>query len=593
MDGKAAETKRNSEDKATHLFVHHYQPSRVSFSKVVSHARRTQFSREQRQRRSNAKIRADYAKSLVGWQTRRAATSPIPNDEDSHKPSKGIVLPRHQHQRALSPQYLARSVTSSDLTSPTNTGLRVDPFNSFPSDNSRTAMHMVDFYIRIWSIYKRGAIDAELNLNTQIDMCWPIALQDPMLFDATLTVSRVAYCLGQRQIPENDTFMLQHKVRALALMRQRMVDAASVVPSEAMIFAVSRMLSVSYMTMDSVAFQTHFAALQQMAKEYMGKKNAMDPMAQVVQSRLRSWNPLFRYRQSQNSLAEKLAQFKSIAPSPMPVLLDETLKGKINALPPGFRELAGSGNLTLNTIELVLDVQDLLMTLEFVQTVDGDTLAMMSAHLQAIRNRITGLLASLRLSMFETQLSHTLYGIALTIPAIYQATQLPPFRPSRNMVPAKNTGLTLAEIAKAFLYLKFAAANISPTHALCLRWCALTLGSACFISTETSPGARQKGHIILVSITERLLPLCEGDRWTPVAGGIQDMFLWPSMLVSEWQQLYIAALQRQRYWENGLGLFRIGMPGNDRIEYMVLRDARGALPGIDEDGSTVVPPALR
>jgi hypothetical protein len=593
MDNNADTTKESSEDKATHLFVHHYQPNRVSFSKVVSHARRTQFSREQRQRRSNAKVRADYAKSLVGWQTRSDQRPPATDIDDQPTAPNGIALSHPKIQQRPSLQWLAKSATHSDLTSPTNTGLRVDPFNAFPSDNSRTAMQMVDFYIRIWSIYKRGAIDAELNLNTQIDMCWPIALQDPMLFDATLTVSRVAYCLGLRQIPEKDTFMLQHKVRALSLMRQRMVEAASVVPSEAMIFAVSRMLSVSYMTMDSVAFQTHFAALQQMSKEYMGQKNAIDEMAQVVQSRLRSWTPLFRYRQSQNSLAEKLAQFDPISPTPMPTVLDEVLQHKIDQLPPGFAELATSGNLTLDLLDIIVDIQDLLMTLEFVQAADEDTLTMTSTHLFSIRHRITGLLASLRLSMFETQLGHTLYGIALTIPSIYQATQLPPFRPSRNMVPAENRTLTLAEIAKAFLYLKFASTDISPTHALCLRWCALALGSACFLSTETSPGARQKGHIILVSITERLLPSCEGDRWVPVASGIQDLFLWPSMLVQEWQRVYIAALHRQRHWENGLGLFRIGMPGNDRIEYMVLRDARGALPGIEEDGSTVVPLALR
>ena len=144
------------------------------------------------------------------------------------------------------------------------------------------------FYINVWSIYKRGDVDVDLGLNTQIDLYWPVALQDEMLFEATLAVSRVGYCLKQHESPNIDQFALKHKGRALALLRNQMTSMA-VVPTEAIIFTVSRMLAISYMTMDNAAFQYHFTAFQQLAQNYKLDESRRVVVERVMAHRLKRY----------------------------------------------------------------------------------------------------------------------------------------------------------------------------------------------------------------------------------------------------------------------------------------------------------------
>ena len=83
-----------------------------------------------------------------------------------------------------------------------------------------------------------------MGYNTQLDLCWPVALQDDMLFDATVAVSRVAMVLSQGHSPAEDPLMLYHRGLAMSKLRQRV--SLTVAPSnEAVIFTIGRMISIA------------------------------------------------------------------------------------------------------------------------------------------------------------------------------------------------------------------------------------------------------------------------------------------------------------------------------------------------------------
>lgn len=83
-----------------------------------------------------------------------------------------------------------------------------------------------------------------MGYNTQLDLCWPLALQDNMLFDATVAVSRVALVLSQGRLPSEDHLVLYHRGLALTGLRLRLSLERSI-PLEAIIFTIGRMLSIA------------------------------------------------------------------------------------------------------------------------------------------------------------------------------------------------------------------------------------------------------------------------------------------------------------------------------------------------------------
>ncbi|ETN45441.1 uncharacterized protein HMPREF1541_09272 [Cyphellophora europaea CBS 101466] len=479
-------------------------------------------------------------------------------------------------------QILMAGSMHEDLISPTNTGLRMDPFSVFPGDNSRRAKETVDFYVTVWATYKRGSIDTFLGLNTQIDMCWPIALQDKMLFDATLAVSRVAYCMGQKKSPGHDEFMLKHKVDALSTLRSRMMSMP-VIPSEAVIFTVSRMLSICYMTSDNAAFEIHFKALERIGQSYMLHKSGEDKMARVVESRLKAWTPLFEYRQGWNPLIPTIHHLalENMQPTRWPELVPDELACLTAKLSPGFRQLVETASLSVETAHLLSELQCTIDNLGDTGT-NGEVPTVLFERLHVFRDQPINLLASLELSAFETQLCIALLALTISLTIVYGSTD-PQDSHSHGsgitsaMGSSLYTDGLLEKLAKAFLYLKYAGADQSSAHYDCLEWAALVLGSCCFLVEQPRDRVREKGHIALISITDRLLPLKDDDEWDRLAKNLQHQFFWPQILTRRWKVIYLAALNRQREWE-GLGLFRLGMPSDDKVEYMVLRDARGALP---------------
>lgn len=551
-----------------HLFIVHGENSRQNFARSVGHARRTQAVKRYQVQRANAKEAAGYARGLVGWRKADPTHGSRSTGRELVFRVRGDVAKR---SRGPEPDPTTdQTHETGSIQSVVDNGIRADPFNSFPSDNSRQAMHAVDFYINIWSMYKRGAIDVFLGLNTQIDLCWPIALQDDMLFDATLTVSRVAYCVSSSRPAEEDAFFLKHKQQALSKLRQRVVEHSPTgEPTEAVVFTVSRLLSISYMTLDDAGFQMHFSALQKITRSYMANRTSSDQMSRVVQGRIKSWTPLFEYRQSKTGFGQGALQPAQHVPkiTRLPAKLPDDLRVSVLGLPVGFAHLAVSGAFSTQSVQMLIKMQSILNGLHASGGIDSGNVT--EHDLWVVKQELIDLLASLELDAFEQQFCHGLLALAIALPRVYRIGPSDVCSISKG-VPAIVENPPLERIVKAFLYLKFSGKLQSSLHNLCLQWCALAVGSCCFLVPDSGGSIQSKGHITLMSITERLVPQSPADPWQPFQKDLSTQFFWPDNMVKTWKYIYLQAVKRQATWEKN-GLLKIGMPSRDKVEYMVLR----------------------
>jgi len=98
-----------------------------------------------------------------------------------------------------------------------------------------------------------GFFDSCMGYNTQLDLCWPIAMQDEMLFDATIAVSRSAWLISHGYYAADDPFMLYHRGLALAKLYERVNFTTSFAEVE-VIFTIGRMLSISVSGFSSIMF---------------------------------------------------------------------------------------------------------------------------------------------------------------------------------------------------------------------------------------------------------------------------------------------------------------------------------------------------
>ena len=96
----------------------------------------------------------------------------------------------------------------------------------------------------MWAPHKAGNFDDLMGYNTQLDLCWPVAMQDDMLFDATVAVSRTAWLLAKGQDPSEDQFVLYHRGLAMASLRQKL-SSTSIDCKEAVLFTIGRMISIA------------------------------------------------------------------------------------------------------------------------------------------------------------------------------------------------------------------------------------------------------------------------------------------------------------------------------------------------------------
>lgn len=542
--------------------------ARVSRGTLVSHARRFQASKRNSGKRSSASQEASHARSLVGWQTSGSASSDI-----TRVPSRTDDGQTRKQQLDSNPAQIATQSNTVGFDFFALGGLRMEPFNSFPTSNTKAVMHMVDYRmltarcedgtnltdtstdIHVWSPLKAGTFDSKLGLNTYINLCWPLTLQDEMLFDATLAASRVAWCLHQSLQASDDTFMLYHRGMAMTRLRQSIsISTPDQVVTE-LLFTIGRMLSIAYMADEPETFDHHLKAFRRLTRWYMpdGPKN---DIARVIAHRLNSWEALATYRRPVQQPLERL---------PPTLLHSAALQERLGVLPLSLRQLALSGSLAPMMIDICADTAKLTEYAFSTQQFDPQAF---QTRARGILTNIRGALASELLSPCEFQLSCGLIACCvqvweLAVPADAHEVG-PPIR-------------QLAALAPRFINMKlYHDETLAQIHGL--TWCSIVFG--CLMLQRDD--LKGKGHIILVALMDFLEnhTLHGSCEWLVVESHLRNFFYGDALAV-RWKVQWEAAVQRQRLWEQQ-GYFRLGPKReNAVVEYLLLRDARGTLPVIE------------
>jgi hypothetical protein len=102
---------------------------------IASHARRFQTARKHQEQRYQAQREAVYARGLVEWQN----PSSIEAVPDSQPTSNIEVLTAEQYEEQT------REEREEGLQLEISGGLRADPFESLPSQMSRSVLELVDY----------------------------------------------------------------------------------------------------------------------------------------------------------------------------------------------------------------------------------------------------------------------------------------------------------------------------------------------------------------------------------------------------------------------------------------------------------------
>ncbi|OAL34030.1 hypothetical protein AYO20_06678 [Fonsecaea nubica] len=603
-----------------HVFIDQGpEPRRRDRSKLVSsQARRFQSAGKRQQQRLSAQQDAGYARSLVGWRS----TSSTPPVESRRKES-----PLESKTPAEQSTELAESNTT-QMNLALRTGLRADPFSAFPGTNTKEVMFMVDYHIHVWAPHKAGNFDHLMGYNTQLDLCWPLAIQDAMLFDATVAVSQTAWALSQGNSPSEDRLMLYH--RGLAMTRLRRRISSNDGPEEAVIFTVGRMISIAYMSSEADAFIAHFEAFRNIAQRYIDD-HPNTGVARVVENRLESWKALHDYR-------NRTVLLRNHSSSSGPKRSDSQSR---RSTPPRRHMRAHSPTL-LSGLDLSAELAALLNSmkrlLNRLQTLQAVTRR--SRRSLELIEQCRGFSQTLQscddLSPTELQLCCALIGFCLQLHRRHFGEMSETIGGEGDQSGWFDFLPSPKDIASTFINQQLEGFSESSEQRMCLTWSAIVLGS--FLLQRQDNRLRTMGHIIHVNLwlnlsqgsagepfpTSGSMSLDDGARsWTEIETSLNGPSkmgnLWHTDLVLQWRRDWEGSVKRQRRWEQE-GVWMLGAPKRilneesgspggkgqrvaatmkgtsyspfptlslarsgeiDVIEYLVLREARDSLPRIE------------
>ncbi|KIY03616.1 uncharacterized protein Z520_00307 [Fonsecaea multimorphosa CBS 102226] len=605
-----------------HVFIDQRPESvRREKSKLVSsQARRFQSAGKRQQQRLSARQDAGYARSLVGWRS-TSSTPPVENQGRESPLTSGIS---EEQSTELD------EANETEMNLALQTGLRTDPFSAFPGSNTKEVMFMVDYHIHVWAPHKAGNFDQLMGYNTQLDLCWPLALQDEMLFDATVAVSQTAWVLAQGNRPSEDQLMLYHRGLAMTRLRQR-VSLSDNGQDEAVIFTIGRMISIAYMSSEAEAFVAHFEAFRKIAQRYIDD-HPNNEVARVVQNRLDSWKALHGYRNR-----KILVRNHS---NPSEPASTEPQSGRSS---PPKRHMRAQSPTLLSGLDLSVDLaaslnsmQRLLDRIQPFQNLAGQSRRALEL-IERCRQFDQILQSCDNLSATEIQLCCALVAFCLQLYR-HHVGEGPEAQGAKGHDSEQFDFLpALADLASTFINKQLEGFSESAEQRMCLTWSAMVLGS--FLLHHPDNRLRTKGHIIHANLGLNLgegfvgeLPpsgtasLADEDSgWTNIEASLNGPSkmgsLWHTDLALQWRRDWQGSVKRQRRWEQQ-GVWMIGVPKKiltgesgrsspggkgkraavspertshtpfpllslhqhgeiDAIEYLVLRDARDSLPRIE------------
>ena len=119
---------------------------RENLRAIVSHARKTQTKQKHSRKRASAQRDATYARSLVGWQQDRTGERKDGTSQPKSCSSSCQVDSSYEHGADQGREtYVTEISPSLGMRRMGSDGLRIDPFSSFPLNNTEEVARMIDF----------------------------------------------------------------------------------------------------------------------------------------------------------------------------------------------------------------------------------------------------------------------------------------------------------------------------------------------------------------------------------------------------------------------------------------------------------------
>ncbi|KAK4943656.1 hypothetical protein LTR10_016753 [Elasticomyces elasticus] len=139
-----------------------------------------------------------------------------------------LLLSRRNSRRSRSPNTDDDS-ENSRCPSPLLTiegGYRIDPFLQYPvSKASKGVKFMTDYYIQVWAPQQAQAVSLQHGGNALLTVVLPLAMQNSMLFQATIAMTRAAWVLKRGSDAFADKMLLRHRGSAMLELRNALVES--------------------------------------------------------------------------------------------------------------------------------------------------------------------------------------------------------------------------------------------------------------------------------------------------------------------------------------------------------------------------------
>ncbi|OAP61890.1 hypothetical protein AYL99_04093 [Fonsecaea erecta] len=407
-----------------------------------------------------------------------------------------------------------------------DSGYRVDPFVRYPVARASTGVRlMADYYVQVWAPQQALAFSVQSGRNALLALVLPLAFQNPMLFEATIAMTRAAWVLRRGSEPFADKMLLRHRGVALRELRDSLMAPERLDP-DLVLLTMSTLVTLNYMINDLESFEIHLRALENVLASSEPRDDT--GIKSFVRGRTLAFGVLASFLQANqpsyaNRINEKGHRISTLTYPGHPFLPD--LCAVVAKLPEGFAEVALSRSIAIEVISFVVKLTELVNWLASsqhereAQPKPDMTMQRAIYDLQC--------LSALSLTPIEVQISRALLAFCLHL---YNdmSFHIPLARPLRPLLETFNAYTGNAR---------------DPWLHRCLYWCAIVTASAWDTQIDASP----EQHLVLDSLVDKLP---EATSWDDTEE-LMRRFLWHDRLADEWEICWRAASFRKRRQRRG------------------------------------------
>ncbi|KAI1615885.1 hypothetical protein EDD36DRAFT_417370 [Exophiala viscosa] len=427
-------------------------------------------------------------------------------------------------------------------------GYRIDPFLRYPVPRaSRGVKFMTDY---LWAPQQAQAVSLQHGGNALLTVVLPLAMQNSMLFAATIAMTRAAWILRRGSEPFADKMLLRHRGAAMLELRNALVETGRS-RSDLILLTMSTLLTLNYMINDVDSFEVHLRALENMLKSYEAAEDS--PLRSFVRGRVLAFGVLASFLHAQQpSYATRINEpghrISTLTYPGLPFPAD--LCTVVAKLPEGFSEVALSRSIAIEIISFLVKLTELIDYISSAPDEDASTTRPEMTMQRAIYD--LQCLSALPLTAIEAQMARGLLAFLLHL---YNqlSFRIPLARPLRPILEAFNEHH-----------------EIPRNHWLqrCLLWSSTVIASAWDTQIDASP----QNHVILDRLVSRV---SEGRSWESLEVNMRK-FYWHDHLADEWEICWRATKFR-------IGQHRRGASQISSLSQLLFESSQSSETGSSDD----------